>query len=207
MTTTSTLPTCWIIDPNREAAVELSLLLQTQDYGQVLSTSATVADWGGQPVDCLFIRITALDDYLWWRSTSRRQGAGAIIFLSGRYEKCTQHLPEGIDFHLKPPYRATRLAGVLRRITDPDFPRRSLDLFFLKADYRFEVIYFSRLLYVRGHSGGYLDIRTSDREYTVSGTLRSFERRLPICWQRANRSLLVARYEPGPFEKTGRSFG
>jgi hypothetical protein len=166
-----------------------------------------VADWAGQPFDCLFIRITAWDDYLWWRSTSRRQGAGAVIFLSCRYEKCTRHLPEQIDFHLKPPYRATRLGLVLRRISDPDFPRRPLDLFFLKTDYRFEVIYFSELLYVRGHSGGTLDIRTSDREYTVSGTLRSFELRLPIPWQRANRSLLVAQYEPGPFEKTGRSFG
>jgi DNA-binding LytR/AlgR family response regulator len=193
------LPTCWIIDHNRDAAQSLRDLLQTEGYGQVLGTSATVADWAGQPVDCLFIRITAWDDYLWWRAVQHRQGAGAIIFLSGRYERCTRHLPELIDFHLKPPYRASRLAGVLRRTQDPDFHRRSLDLFFLKADYRFQPIYFSKLLYVQGHSGGTLDVRTSDREYTVSGTLGAFERRLPIRWQRVNRSLLVARYEVGPF--------
>lgn len=207
MTIATTLPTCWIIDHNREAAESLSELLETQGYSQVLGTSASVADWAGQPVDCLFIRITAWDDYLWWRATSRRQGATAIVFLSGRYEKCTQHLPEQIDFHLKPPYRASRIAGVLRRIADPDFPRRSLDLFFLKADCRFEPIWFQDLLYVRGSGGGTIDIRTSDREYAVSGTLGAFQRRLPIPWQRANRSLLVAQYEPGPFEKTGRLFG
>jgi DNA-binding LytR/AlgR family response regulator len=199
MNTTAALPTCWIIDHNPEAVEELRGLLETQGYGQVLGTSATVAERGGQPVDCLFIRITAWDQYLWWRATRHRQGAGAVIFLSGRYEKCTQQLQGKIDFHLKPPYRATRLAGVLRQISDPDLRRRSLDLFFLKADYRFEPIYFSELLYIRGRSGGYLDIRTSGQEYTVSGTLRSFEQRLPIPWQRVNRSLLVARCEAGPF--------
>ena len=47
------------------------------------------------------------------------------------------------------------------------------------------------------HSGGYLDIRTSDREYTVCGTLRSFERRFPICWQRVN--ILLVAGTTGPF--------
>lgn len=105
------------------------------------------------------------------------------------------------DFHLKGPYRPTRVAAVLQRTRDPNFRRRVLDLFFLKADYRFEPIYFSRLLYVRGHGGGMLDVRTSDGEYTVSGTLRGFERRLPIPWQRVNRSLLVAWWEVGVFSR------
>jgi DNA-binding LytR/AlgR family response regulator len=201
------LPTCWIIDHSREAAASLRQLLETQGYGQVLGISAAVADWPGVAVDCLFIRISAWDDYLWWRHAEHRHAAETIVFLSGRFEKCTQHLVEDIDFYLRPPYRASRLAGIMRRRTDPDFHRRPLDFFFLKADYRFEVIYFTQLLYVRGNGGGTIQVRTSNHEYTLSGTLAAFERRLPVPWQRVNRSLLVAQYEPGPLEKTGRSFG
>ena len=202
MSTTShtlALPTCWIIDHNRAAADGLRALLDNQDYGRVLGTSATVADWAGNAVDCLFIRITAWDDYLQWRAARRLQGAGTIIFLSGEFEKCTQHLVADVDFYLQPPYRISRIAGIMRRRIDPDFPRRSLEFFFLKADWRYEVIYFTELMYVRGNGGGTIQIKTSDFEYTICGSLAAFERRLPIPWQRVNRSLLVAYYEPGHF--------
>jgi hypothetical protein len=55
------------------------------------------------------------------------------------------------------------------------------------------------LLYVRGNGGGTIHVRTSNHEYTLSGTLAAFERRLPVPWQRVNRSLLVAQYGPGVF--------
>lgn len=201
MARTHSLPTCWIIDHNAEAAGELRAMLETDGCGQVLGTSATVADWGGQAVDCLFIRITAWDEYLWWRRAAHRVGAGAVIFLSGRYEKCTQKLQEKLDFYLKPPYRASRLAAVLQRVGDPSFRRRTLDLFFLKADYRFEPIYFSDLLYVQGNGGATIRVLTSAGDFRIAGTLGAFERRLPIPWQRANRSILVAQYEPAVFSQ------
>ena len=81
------------------------------------------------------------------------------------------------------------------RRTDPRFQRRPLNFFFLKVDYRYQVIPFPQLLYVRGNGGGTILVRTAQAEYTVSGTLAAFERRLPIHWQRVNRSLLVAQYD------------
>jgi hypothetical protein len=207
MTPTFSLPTCWIIDHNGEAAEDLRGLLQTDGYGQVLGLSATVADWAGQAVDCLFIRITAWDDYLRWRWTHRGSAAATVVFLSGRFEKGSRHLPEDLDFHLRPPYQPSRLAGIMRRRTDPDFPRRSLDLFFLNIRYRFQVVYFRDLWYIEGNGGGTIHVHTASGKFTVSGTLGTFQRRLPIPWQRVDRSVVAAQYEPGPFEKPGRSFG
>jgi hypothetical protein len=168
MNETTSLPSCWIIDHNPGAVDSLCQLLQTGGYGQVLGTSVTVADWAGQRVDCLFIRITAWDNYLEWRAGSHGEGAETIIFLSGRFEKCTRHLGESLDF------------------------------FFLKVDFRFRVIAFSSLLYVRGCCGGTIEVTTRDEEYTLSGSLTGFQRRLPIPWQRVNRSLLVAQYTSLP---------
>ena len=86
MTTSSSLPTCWIIDHSQVAAETLRDLLQTGEYGEVIGTSATVGDWPGSPVDCLFIRITAWDDYLEWRALRRAPDPGTVIFLSGQHE-------------------------------------------------------------------------------------------------------------------------
>jgi hypothetical protein len=207
MTTTFSLPTCWIIDHNPGAADSLKQLLQKEGYGQVLGTSTWVADWPGEPVDCLFIRISAWDDYLRWRWTHRQSAAETVVFLSGRFEKGSRHLGEDRDFHLRPPYQPGRLAGIMRRRTDPDFPRRSLDLFFLNIRYRFQVVYFRDLWYIEGNGGGTIHIHTARGKYTVSGTLGAFQRRLPISWQRVDRSVVAAQYEPGSFEKSGRLFG
>jgi len=154
--------------------------------------STTVAGWENRPVDCLFIRITHWDDYLQARALHHPANAPTIIFLSGRHEKCTGHLPEVLDFHLQPPYRASRLGAIFTRRAARDFHPRSLDFFFLKAQCRFEVIGFSTLVRVRGR-GGSLTIQTDDREYTISGTLTAFQNRLPGRFHQVRRGILVTR--------------
>jgi len=207
MTATSRIPTCWIIDHNPDATESLRQLLETGGYGQVLGTSASVADWSGQPVDCLFIRITAWDDYLHWRWTHRGSAAETVVFLSGRFEKGSRHLREDLDFHLRPPYQPGRIAGIMRRRIDPDFHRRSLDLFFLNIRYRFQVVYLRDLWYIEGNGGGTIHVHTARGKYTVSGTLGTFQRRIPIPWQRASRSVVAAQYEPVRLTSCSRSKG
>jgi hypothetical protein len=193
MTTTTSLPTCWIIDDDRPQADELLRLLQTQGHGRVLGLASSVAGWENRPVDCLFIRISHWDDYLKARMLAPSPSPMTVIFLSGEHEKCTGHLSGLLDFHLQPPYRPSRLGAIFYRRAARNFEPRSLDFFFLKTQCRFEVIYFSSLLRVRGRLG-WLTIQTRDREYHVAGTLAQFQRRLPVPSNRVNRHLLLIHY-------------
>jgi hypothetical protein len=190
VTTNNPVPTCWIIDDDRRQADELHRLLRAQGYGHVLGLSSSVAGWEQRPVDCLFIRISQWDDYLKIGMAAASPSPMTVIFLSGEHEKCTGHLADVLDFHLQPPYRASRLGAIFHRRAVRNFEPRSLDFFFLKIECRFEVIYFSRLLRVRGRLG-WLTIQTRDREYHVSGTLAQFQRRLPVPSNRVNRHLLL----------------
>jgi hypothetical protein len=193
MTTTPPLPTCWIIDEDPAAADELIRLLQTQAYGRVLGMSTTVAGWENRPVDCLFIRISCWDDYLKATGCGHISGAMTVIFLSGEHEKCTGHLADILDFHLQPPYRASRIGTIFNRRAARNFEPRSLDFMFLKVECRFELIYFSNLLRVRGRDG-WLTVQTRGQDYHVAGTLAQFQRRLPVPSNRINRHLLVVHY-------------
>jgi hypothetical protein len=193
MNVTATLPTCWIIDEDRSAADELIRLLQTNNYGRVLGMSTSVAGWENRPVDCLFIRISCWDDYLRATGCGHVSAAMTVIFLSGEHEKCTSHLSGILDFHLQPPYRASRLGAIFQRRAVRNFQPRSLDFLFLKVQCRFEAIYFRALLRVRGRDG-WLTIQTRDQDYQVAGTLAQFQRRLPVSSNRINRHLLVIQY-------------
>ena len=185
-------PTCWIIDDDRTATDELTLLLQIHRFAIVVGTSTSIAGWLDHSVDCLFIRITLWDDYLKIMALLPRTPT-TVIFLSGRLEKCTQHLPAEIDFHLQPPYRTPFVSSIFNRIKDPFFEHRPLEFFFLKANCRYHVIYFSTLREVRGKAG-WITIQTEKNEYTISGSLAQFQRRLPLPFNRVGRGLILIHF-------------
>jgi hypothetical protein len=185
-------PTGWIIDDDRSATDELTLLLQVHRLARVVGTSTSIAGWLDHSVDCLFIRITCWDDYLKIAGFLPRTPT-TVIFLSGRGEKCTHYLPGEVDFHLQPPYGPGAVRAIFNRRKDPFFERRSLEFFFLKANCRYHVIYFSTLQDVRGKAG-WITIRTDTEEYTVAGTLAEFQRRLPVPSNRVGRGLLLIHF-------------
>jgi DNA-binding LytR/AlgR family response regulator len=191
----TTLPNVLIIDSDREAAEELTRLLQTEGLARVWATASTVAGAvecldviGAGAVDCLFIRIAQWDDFLEHRAHFPR--ALTVVFVSGVGERCTRHLAEEVDFHLQPPYRAGRLAAIFSRRASPSFEPRSLDFFFLKVLCRYRAIPFSKLRQVRAH-GRLITIQTVDDEYTVPGNLTQFQHRLRVPSERVSRGVLV----------------
>jgi DNA-binding LytR/AlgR family response regulator len=192
----TTLPNVLIIDSDREAAEELTRVLQTEGIARVRATASTVAGaveclalTGEGAVDWLFIRIAQWDDFLEHRAHFPR-GPLTVVFVSGVGEKCTRHLAGEVDFHLQPPYRASHLAAIVRRRASPDFESRPLDFFFLKVLCRHHAIPFSQLRQVRAH-GHLITIQTVDDEYTVPGSLTQFQHRLRVPSERVSRGVLV----------------
>ena len=142
------------------------------------------------PVDILFIRLNYWDD--WLKAKNGLSSSPAhIVFLSGRSDKCAQHLPRDVDFHLQPPYRLEELTAVFELLVNPYFVARPLDFFFLRVNCRYHLIYFSTLRTIESKDG-FITINTTSDSFTVAGGLAQFQKRLPIRLNRAGRSLLIA---------------
>jgi DNA-binding LytR/AlgR family response regulator len=192
----STLPSVLIIDHDREAAAELTRLLDTEGLARAVATASSVAAateglyLRGRPsIDCLFIRIQEWDWFLQHRAAFP-DGLLTVVFLTGREEKCTRHLAGEVDFHLQPPFRANRLAAIFRRRSSASFEPTPLDFFFLKVLCRYHRVRFADLLEVRTN-GRLITIQTVDHEYTVPGSITQFQHRLPVPSERVRRGVLL----------------
>jgi DNA-binding LytR/AlgR family response regulator len=192
----TTLPNVLIIDTDREAAEELTRLLQAEGLARVRAMASTVAGaveclalTGEGRIDCLFIRIAQWDDFLEHRVSFPREPL-TVVFLSGESQRCTRHLAAEVDFHLQPPYSISRLTAIFNRRMKPDFQPRTLHFFFLKVLCRYHAIPFSQLREVRAH-GRLITIQTVDAEYTVPGSLTQFQHRLRVPSELVRRGVLV----------------
>jgi DNA-binding LytR/AlgR family response regulator len=195
----TSLPTVLIIDNDREAAAELTRLLDVEGLARVVATASSVAAatgglyLRGEPsIDCLFIRIQEWDEFLRHRAAFP-DGPLTIVFLSGREEKCTRHLAGEVDFHLQPPFKPSRLTAIFKRRLSPGFEPRPLDFFFLKVLCRYHRVRFDDIVEVRVH-GKLLTVRLTDEEYTVTGSLTEFQHRLRVPSERVRRGVLVVHH-------------
>ena len=195
-------PTILLIDPDAAAARELGALLLEQPGPPRLLVSLSVEAARGalatDPIDWLFIRISEWDDYqLWVRGGTRgEQKPRRVVFLSGRAEKCTDHLSTVLDAHLQPPYRASHLRKVWNRLSGPAAPIRSLDFFFLKTHARYVPVRYPDLYRVR-RCRTHLEVQTRHGDYPTTGSLSGFQARLPIPLAHVRRGWLVNEaYEP-----------
>lgn len=195
----TSLPTVLIIDNDREAAAELTRLLDGEGLARVVATASSVAAamgglyLRGEPsIDCLFIRIQEWDEFLRHRAAFP-DGPLTIVFLSGREEKCTRHLAGEVDFHLQPPFKTSRLTAIFKRVLSPDFHPRPLDFFFLKVLCRYHAIRFDDILEVRAKAG-LLTIRLTNEEFIVSGSLNQFQQRLRVPSERVHRGILLVHH-------------
>lgn len=185
--------TILLIDPDDIAALELANLLKNRpqppmvylfsDVGTAEPILRTVA------IEWLFIRIIVWDDFQRLRpllpSTPRR-----VVFLSGRNEKCTAHLPLVLDSHLRPPFRPAHLVRTWNKWMDALFIPRPLDIFFVKSHARFEAVRYGDLRQVEVECGK-LRLVTRHADYQVTGSLQAFQDRLPIALALVRRGCLV----------------
>ena len=197
------LYTIILIDPDETAAGELATLLHNRQedlrvlvYGSVREAASMLRE---EAVEWLFIRITAWDDYqLLAHSLSHLPRR--IVFLSGRNEKCTQHLALAVDGHLQPPYRAGHLAKIWNRMTDPYFTAMPLDIVFIKCKARYRPVRYCDIREVSRESGQ-LRIETRDADYLVAGSLQAFQERLPVPLAHTSRGCLVNEAYPSGWSK------
>jgi DNA-binding LytR/AlgR family response regulator len=182
-----------LIDPDETSSRELAQLLMNRPDPPKLWVAGSVAGaeqiLRTQPVEWLFIRIILWDDFQRLRPTLVAAPRG-VIFLSGRKEKCTAHLPLALDGHLRPPYRSGHLVRVWNRLQDPGFVARPLDIFFIKSRARFEPVRYGDVWQVEVESGG-LCVQTRHGDYRVSGSLQAFQDRLPVVMTMVRRGCLV----------------
>jgi DNA-binding LytR/AlgR family response regulator len=165
--------------------------------------SAAVDILRTEHITVLFIRIDQWDAF-----QCLRISVPQVIFLSGRAEKCTQHLRHLRDFHLQAPYRPSHLLKAWSRLADarfhpPILQPQPLTFFFLKVSARYMQIYYRDLHWIRGDRGK-LRIQTRDGDYHVSGSLSAFTARIPIPLTTGRRGWLVNEtYESEVKEKIG----
>jgi DNA-binding LytR/AlgR family response regulator len=182
-----------LIDPDEIAARELAELLRNRPGSPKLWVTGSVAGaemiLRTQPVEWVFIRIILWDDYQRLLPTLVAAPRG-VIFLSGRNEKCTAHLPLALDGHLQPPYRPGQLLRIWNRWMDPQFVRRPLDILFVKSRARFEPVRYSDIWQVEVENGK-LRVQTRHADYRVSGSLQAFQDRLPVTMAMVRRGCLV----------------
>jgi DNA-binding LytR/AlgR family response regulator len=182
-----------IVDPDEMAAGELADLLRNRPNpprvmmaGDVQSAEPILRC---ETVDWLFIRIVMWDDFQRLRPlllpSPRR-----VVFLSGRNEKCTAHLPLALDGHMQPPYRSGHLARIWNRWMGAGFLARPLDIVFIKSRARFEPVRYCDIWQVEVEGGG-LRVQTRDADYRVSGSLQAFQDRLPVTMTMVRRGCLV----------------
>jgi DNA-binding LytR/AlgR family response regulator len=182
-----------LIDPDEMAARELAELLMNRPEPPKLWVAGNLAQaepiLRTQAVEWLFIRIVVWDDYQRLRPLLVRAPA-RVVFLSGRNEKCTAHLPLALDAHLQPPYRSGRLVRIWKRWMDPVFVPRPLDIFFIKSKARFEPVRYGDVWQVEVE-GGALYVQTRHQDYRVSGSLQAFQDRLPVTMTMVRRGCIV----------------
>ena len=182
-----------LIDPDEVAARELTELLRNRPDAPKVWVAGSVASaemiLRSQPIEWLFIRIIAWDDYQRLRPTLVAAPRG-VIFLSGRNEKCTAHLSLALDGHLQPPYRCGHLVRIWNRWLGAGFTARPLDIVFIKSRARFEPVRYSDIWQVEVEGGG-LRVQTRHADYRVSGSLQAFQERLPPTMTMVRRGRLV----------------
>lgn len=182
-----------LIDPDEVAARELADLLQNRSQPPRVLVAPDVRSaepmLRTETLDWMFIRIIHWDDYQRLRPllpfAPRR-----VVFLSGRNEKCTAHLPLALDSHLQPPYRPGHLVRTWNKWMDAQFIPRPLDIFFIKSRARFEAVRYGDLRQVEVEFGK-LRLQTRHAEFRVSGSLQAFQERLPISLALVRRGCLV----------------
>ncbi|HEV2354973.1 MAG TPA: hypothetical protein VGR89_12060 [Puia sp.] len=185
--------TILIVDHDETAALELAGLLKNRPQPPAVFIASDVGI--AEPIlrtgsiDWMFIRITAWDDFQRVRPFLAR-APRQVVFVSGRYEKCTGHLSLLLDSHLQPPYRSGHLVRIWNKWKDPLFIPRPLDLFFIKSRARFEVVRYGDLRQVDVEHGR-LRLSTRHADYHVTGSLQSFRDRLPISLALVRRGGLV----------------
>ena len=189
-----------LIDPEEVAARELAGLLQHRSEPPKLWVAHSVASaemiLRTQPVDWLFIRIIVWDDYQRLRPTLVAPPLG-VVFLSGRNEKCTAHLPLALDGHLQPPYRQGHLVRIWNRWMSAGFAFRPLDIVFIKSRARFEPVRYADIRQVDVEGSGLL-VQTRNADFRVVGSLQAFQDRLPVAMSMVKRGCLVnERYGAG----------
>lgn len=182
-----------IVDPDEMAAGELADLLRNRPNPPRVMMAEDVQS--AEPilrcetVDWLFIRIVMWDEFQRLRPlllpSPRR-----VVFLSGRNEKCTAHLPLALDGHMQPPYRSGHLARIWNRWMGAGFLARPLDIVFIKSRARFEPVRYCDIWQVEVEGGG-LRVQTRDADYRVSGSLQAFQDRLPVTMTMVRRGCLV----------------
>ena len=182
-----------LIDPDEMAARERSELLMNRPAPPKLWVAGSFAGaepiLRSQPIEWVFIRIIVWDDFQRLRPTLVGV-PGNVVFLSGRNEKCTAHLPVALDAHLQPPYRSGHLVRIWKRWMDPWFVRRPLDILFVKSRARFEPVRYSDIWQVEVESGALL-VQTKHADFRVSGSLQAFQDRLPVVMTMVRRGCLV----------------
>ena len=182
-----------LIEPDETAARELAELLQNRPDPPKLWVAGSVAGaemiLRTQPVDWMFIRIIVWDDYQRLRPTLVSP-PGKVVFLSGRNEKCTAHLPLALDGHLQPPYRQGHLVRIWNRWMMAGFVSKPLDIVFIKSRARFEPVRYGDIRQVEVEGAGLL-VMTRDGDYRVSGSLQAFQDRLPVEMSMVRRGCLV----------------
>jgi hypothetical protein len=185
--------TAFIIDDDRHAVIQLITLMSEpqlcRPYGFAPGVTGAIEILRDHPVDILFIRIDYWDDWL-KEKQQLVQFPAHTVFLSRRSDKCCKSLIHEIDFHLQPPYAQPEVNAVFQLLVNPCFTSRPTDFFFLRVCCRYHVIYFSSLRSIESKAGS-LTIKTSGTEFTVTGTLAGFQRRLPMRLNRTSRSTLI----------------
>jgi hypothetical protein len=83
------------------------------------------------------------------------------------------------------------LRALFGRLRDPDWTRRSLDFFFVKALCRYHAVAFAELRQVYAQYG-WLTLEMETTELRVPGSLDQFQGRLPAGFHRVNQNLIVA---------------
>ena len=182
-----------IVDPDEMAAVELADLLRNRPNPPRVFVAVDIRTaepiLRREPVEWLFIRIILWDDFQRLRSllmVSPRR----VVFVSGRNEKCTAHLPLALDGHLQPPYRVGHLVRIWNRWMSAGFLPRPLDIVFIKSRARFEPVRYCDIWQVEVESGG-LRVQTRHADFRVSGSLQAFQDRLPVTMAMVRRGCLV----------------
>ncbi|HXD76886.1 MAG TPA: hypothetical protein VN616_03710 [Puia sp.] len=188
-----TSSTILLIDPDETAARELADLLENRAHPPKVMMASDVRR--AEPMlrtvvfDWMFIRIIVWDDYQRLRPllpmSPRR-----VVFLSGRMEKCTAHLPLAVDSHLRPPFRPGHLLRIWNKWMEPHFVPRPLDIFFVKSRARFEPVRYGDLRQVDVENGK-LRLLTRYADFEVNGSLQGFQNRLPISLAMVRRGCLV----------------
>jgi LytTr DNA-binding domain len=185
---------CCILNEDLEAADELAAILEGSRHAASVYIAGDLEKGmeilAKKPVDLLFIRVVAWDDY---RLVAPLLAAPPrlVVFLSGRRENCTSNLSNEVDFHLKPPFLGSRVWRIFERLAQPEFQPQSLDFLFLRVKCRYHAVPFASIRWIK-RNGLTIIVKTDDGEFEFFGSLERIQERLPVQFERVTRGLLVA---------------